>query len=49
MLSKLKHVGITNMKAAWADPSYYYFVLDYAINGDYSQFLRSQGKFLKWY
>jgi p70 ribosomal S6 kinase len=43
MLSKLKHAGITNMKAAWADKSYYYLLFDYAINGDYSQFLQSQG------
>ena len=36
MLTKLKHINITNMKAAWADPNYFYFVFDYALNGDYS-------------
>lgn len=41
MLTKLKHYGIINMKAAWADPNYFYLLFDYAINGDYSQFLRS--------
>ena len=45
MLTKLKNSGIMNMKAAWVDPSYYYLLFDYAINGDYSHFLRSQGKY----
>jgi len=45
MLSKLKHKGILNMKAAWADKNYYYLLIDYAINGDLSQFLMSKGRY----
>ena len=39
MLSKLKHSNIINMKAAWADKTYCYFLIEYAINGDLSGFL----------
>ena len=47
MLSKLKNSGIVGMKSAWADKTYYYILLDYAINGDLTHFLNVNGKWIK--
>ena len=49
MLSKLKNSGIVGMKSAWADKTYYYILLDYAINGDFTHFLNVNGESLKFY
>jgi len=45
MLSKLKHANIIGMKAAWADKTYFYILIDYAINGDLTKFLNNYGKY----
>lgn len=45
MLSKLKHTSIVGMKAAWADKQYFYFLIDYAVNGDFTNFLQTYGKY----
>jgi len=44
MLAKLKHPSIVGMKSAWADSTYVYMVLDYALSGDLLNFLKKQGK-----
>lgn len=49
MLSKLHNAGIVGMKSAWADKQYYYILLDYAINGDFTHFLNANGKSLNFY
>ena len=40
ILLKLKHENIAAMKSAWADSTYYYILLDYALNGDLLGFLK---------
>ena len=45
MLSKLKHTSIVGMKSAWADKQYFYFLIDYAVNGDLTNFLQTYGKY----
>jgi hypothetical protein len=43
-MQKLKSSNIIAMKSAWHDKTFYYFLYDYAINGDFSQFLKRYGK-----
>ena len=45
MMQKLKDDSIIGMKAAWHDKTFYYFLFDYAINGDFSSFLKRNGKY----
>lgn len=44
ILLKLKHENIAAMKSAWADSTYYYILLDYALNGDLLGFLKRNRK-----
>ena len=44
MLQKLKNHNIVGMKCAWKDRNHYYLLFDYAMNGDLSKFLKSNGK-----
>ena len=44
MMQKLKNSNIIGMKSTWHDKNYYYFLYDYALNGDFSQFLKTNGK-----
>ena len=46
MLSKLKHSSITGMKSAWVDSTYLYILLEYALNGDLHNYLKTHGKSL---
>ena len=45
MMQKLKDDSVIGMKAAWHDKTFYYFLFDYAINGDFSYFLKRNGKY----
>jgi hypothetical protein len=45
ILKNIKSSNIIGMKSAWADKQYYYFLFDYALNGDLSSFLKKNGKY----
>ena len=47
MMQNLKDQSIIGMKTSWHDKNNYYFLFDYAINGDFSQFLKKHGKLYK--
>ena len=46
-MKKLQDSSVIGMKQFWHDRNFYYFLFDYAINGDFSQFLKMHGKFFK--
>jgi len=43
ILKNIKNSNIIGMKSAWTDKQYYYFLFDYALNGDFSSFLKKNG------
>ena len=44
MLQTLKHSGIIQMKSAWSENGYFYILLEFAINGDLSDFIKANDK-----
>lgn len=46
MMQTLKDPSVIGMKASWHDKNNYYFLFDYAINGDFAQFLKTHGKLI---
>ena len=46
ILSKLKkQSNVVSMKASWADKDYLYIMTDFALCGDFSNFLKDHGKY----
>lgn len=43
ILKNLKNSNIIGMRSAWNDTKNYYFLFDYALNGDLSSFLKKNG------
>ena len=44
ILKQINTSNIVGIKSSWHDKQFYYFLFDYALNGDLSTFLKTNGK-----